>query len=280
MKQGFTVTHAIRVVLAIGWSDFVLKYRGSILGYCWSLLGPLVKFGVILLIFGPYVEGQIPHYRLYLFLGIILWEHFATTIAGCMSMLHEKSSIIQQLSFPRILLICAVGWTNLIIFFTHLVVFGCFCMMLGVHWTWSALGIAIVMIEMTMLALGIGMILAAYSLKYRDIPHLWNVLSQILFWLTPVMYAPSPSGTPGLSGSLGVLESMSRGSYTHALRLMIDAQPLSMILHDARRFLLYPELWGTPTLVHSITLFLILLVIFGSGGLIFHRRQRYFLQEY
>ena len=68
MVGRFTWKHALKVVLVMGWSDFVLKYRGSFLGYLWSLAGPLVKFLVILYVFGPFVSPEIPEYPLYLFL--------------------------------------------------------------------------------------------------------------------------------------------------------------------------------------------------------------------
>ncbi len=279
-ERSFTPLHALRVIFAIGWSDFVLKYRGSILGWLWSLIGPLVKFGVILVIFGPYVEGQIPYYRLYLFLGIIIWEHFAVTTTACISMLHEKSSIIQRLPFPRVLLIFAVGWTNLIVFATHMLVFGSFCLWLGIAWTWNATYLVITMAEMTMLALGIGMMLSAYSLKYRDIPHLWTMLTQILFWLTPIMYPPAQSGGPAFSGAVAFITAAGKSSLGDVFRLFIDAQPLSVIMHDARRVVLYPVLWGVPTFSHTLGALILSGIIFLFGLTVFLRRQESFVQEY
>lgn len=276
--QRFPLSQALRVVFAIGWSDFVLKYRGSLLGYLWSLIGPLVKFGVILVVFGPFVEAKIPHYRLYLFLGIIIWEHFSITTSACMSMLHEKASIIQRLPFPRLLLIFAVGWTNLIVFMTHMAVFGMFCLYLGVHWTPHATYVAVTMIEMTLLSLGIGMILAAYSLRYRDVPHLWMMITQVLFWLTPIMYPPASDGAPVFSGAAAVLQS-GHGSFGELFRLFINVQPLSVIMLDARRTLLYPQ-WGVPTLEHTAVALLLTGIVFCIGLFVFQRRQSSFVEEY
>lgn len=279
-ERSFTLSQALRVIFAIGWSDFVLKYRGSILGYLWSLIGPLVKFGVILVVFGPYVEGQIPFYRLYLFLGIIIWEHFAVTTTACMSMLHEKASIIQRLPFPRILLIFAVGWTNLVVFLTHMLVFGFFCLWLGLVWTPHATYLAVTIVEMTMLALGLGMLLSAYSLKYRDIPHLWSMLIQILFWLTPIMYPPAQSGGPAFSSAVQLLTAAKKSSLGGLVHLFIDAQPLSVIIHDARRTVLYPALWGVPTFAHTAGALVVSGTVFLLGIAVFLRRQGSFVQEY
>lgn len=279
-NRSFTLSHALRVIFAIGWSDFVLKYRGSFLGYLWSLIGPLVKFGVILVVFGPYVQGQIPYYRLYLFLGIIIWEHFTVTTTACISMLHEKAAIIQRLPFPRVLLIFSVGWTNLVVFCTHMIVFGFLCVWLGLFPTVNATYIVITMTEMTLLALGIGMMLSAYSLRYRDIPHLWTMLQQILFWLTPIMYPPAQTGGPALSGAITMLSGAKIASFGGLLHFFIDTQPLSIIIHDARRTILYPALWGVPVLSHTMATLLICGTIFLLGLAVFLRRQGSFLQEY
>src|SRR3989338_11677150 len=109
MPSRFTWRHSLKVIFVMGWSDFVLKSRGSFFGYLWSLMGPLVKFLVILYVFGPYVSPEIPAYPLYLFLGVILWEHFVTTKAACIHALTEKAGIIQKLQFPRILLMLSAG---------------------------------------------------------------------------------------------------------------------------------------------------------------------------
>ncbi len=273
----FTLARSFAVITAIGWSDFVLKYRGSILGYVWSLLGPLVRFIVILQIFGPYVQQSISHYALYLFLGIIMWEHFALTTSGCMSMLHDKSSIIQRMVFPRVFLILAVGWTNLVIFLTHLLIFFGAAMLYGVDIHLSASYLILTVLQMTLTALGIGMILCSYCLKYRDIPHMWAIAIQILFWMTPIMYPFAVQGG-SLMHAVRVLLGQETGS--SIIKLFVQIQPLSIIIHDARRSVLYDTVSGAPSLEHAASMTLVCLTIFLLGLSIFQRRQRYFPQEY
>lgn len=273
----FTLAHSFAVISAIGWSDFVLKYRGSVLGYVWSLLSPLVRFVVILHIFGPYVQRSIGNYSFYLFLGIIIWEHFAITTSSCMSMLHDKASIIQRMVFPRIFLIFAVGWTNFVIFCTHLTIFFAAALLYGISVNFSSLYLVITAVQMTLVALGIGMLLSSYSLKYRDVPHMWSIAVQILFWLTPIMYPYTVAG----------------GSLTHAARailgqepseslmaLFIQIQPMSIIIHDARRAVLYDALSHSPSIEHAIGMTIVSATIFLFGYAVFQRRQRYFPQEY
>lgn len=273
----FTLRHSFAVISAIGWSDFILKYRGSFLGYLWSLLGPLVRFVVILHVFGPYVQQSIGNYTFYLFLGIIIWEHFAVTTMSCMNMLHEKAAIIQRMVFPRIFLILAVGWTNFVIFLTHLAIFFVAAAFFGVEIGLSSLYLVVTALHMTLTALGIGMILSSFCLKYRDIPHMWNIAIQILFWLTPVMY---PYSVTGGSITNAFRSLMGQGSAGSLISAFIEAQPLSIIIHDARRAVLYDALSGSPTPEHAIAMTIICAAMFAFGGTVFRWRQQYFPQEY
>lgn len=274
----FTLRHAIRVVLAVGWSDFVLKYRGSVLGYLWSLVSPLVKFGVILFVFGPYVGELVPMYRLYLFLGIIIWEHFSVTTTACMGMLFEKAAIIQRLPFPRVLLVFAVGWTNLIVFLTHVAVFLFYAWWTGWVPHIESLYIVIIAVEMTFVALGIGMVLASWCLKFRDIQHLWAVVLQIFFWVTPIMFPYTLQKTA--FETVTTVGEIGRHSAGAALKLFIEVQPLSVLMLDARRAVLYPDLWGMPTAAHTIGVLVVTSVIFLLGLAMFQKRQSSFVQEY
>lgn len=275
----YTIRQMTRIVWIVGWSDFLLKYHGSFLGYLWSLLGPLAKFLVIYYVFRPFIGTSIAQYPLYLFLGVIIWEYFTVTTSHCMSMLHEKSSFIQKISFPRILLIFIVGWTNLIIFLTHFLIFMTFAVLMGVQWSWYWIYLPVGLLHMTLLALGVGMFLASFSLKYRDIPHLWAIFSQVLFWLTPIMY--------GYAMDRPISEQFSRiGGMLHSFSLhavfdvFVQFQPLSILIYDMRRTMLYGAEQGMPSLVHTLGVTIILGIMFVCGAVVFQRRSRHFLQEY
>ncbi len=277
--QRLSFMHRLRVVTALGWSDFTLKYRGSVLGYLWSFLVPLVKFLVILHIFRPFAS-QIPFYPLYLFLGIILWEHFAMTTSACISLPHDKEAVIKKMPLPRILLVFSVGWMHCIILATYVIMFLLFSVAMGADLRAVALlYLPILFLQTTLLALGIGMMLGSYSLKFRDIPHLWGVLLQIFFWLTPVMYAYQPHA-PVLADAQTLVSGGIPLTLWSWFDVFIRFQPLSLLMHDARRVLLYPGTLGIPSALHIGILTLILAVIFSAGVLVFLRRSPHFLEEY
>lgn len=278
MQHRFGFFQSLHIVSALGWADFVLKYRSSVLGYFWSLMGPLVKFLVILVIFGPYVSEAIPLYPLYLFLGLIVWEHFVVTTNSCMTMLFEKEGLVSRHPFPRFLLILSVGWTNIIIFTTHLIIFIPFAVYFGAPLRLSYLLLPFILLQMTLLGLGLGMILASYCLKYRDILHLWSITTQILFWLTPIMYPYRAR----LSASLSLIAFIRHPVhfFRNTLDLFIHFQPVSIIINDARRLLLYPASAGIPTWSHLVFFTLGCLMIFLAGKFLFDLRSPFFSQEY
>ncbi len=277
--QTFSLLRSARIVIAFGWSDFILKYRGSFFGYLWSFIVPLVKFLVILHIFRPFA-ADIPLYPLYLFLGIVLWEHFSLLTTACIHLPQEKALIIKKVAFPRILLVLSTGWMHMIILLTYLAIFFFFCLFIGNGIPLSALWyLPILLLQTTLIALGVGMSLGSYALKYRDIQHLWNVILTVLFWLTPIMYAFRPDA-PVLQDARELFTQSFALSLWSLFDIFIRFQPMSILIYGARRALLYPDTLGVPSLLHIGAFTAICAVIFLIGCWIFQRRSPYFIEEY
>lgn len=277
-KRRFGPLQTLRIVLAMGWSDFALKYRGSVLGYCWSLALPLTKFVVILHVFRPFVSESIPSYPLYLFLGIVMWEHFSLTTTACMSTLVEKASLVQKVAFPRIVLILSTGWLHMIILGTYLGIFFVVGTLFGMRLEICAAYVLVTTIQATLLALGIGMFLSSFSLKFRDIPHLWAVALQVLFWLTPIAYPHD------IEGPFRLAAQRFFSGFTLSLSSVLDAiihfQPLSLLLYDLRRSVLYAQTLGMPSAMHVASTTALCMGVFLAGMLVFRHRSRSFVQEY
>jgi len=279
MPRRYTLSRCLQTVWIVGWSDFVLKYHGSVLGYLWSLIGPLVKFIVIYYVTRPFVDAAIPNYPLYLFLGLIIFEHFCNTTTGCVSMLLNKESIISKMSFPRILLILIIGWSNLIVYLTYLLVFVAFSILLGVIPTVQYLQIPLLLLQMTLVALGVGMLISAYSLKFRDTEHLWALILYVLFWLTPIFYQYRLDAPLSVSVRT-IFADMSIAPFHAFFNFFIHVQPLSILINDSRRILLYPDSIGAPTATHTIVFTGMCMAVFLIGARVFQSRSRFFVEEY
>lgn len=268
----------VHIVWDLGWSEFRLKYRGSVLGYFWSLAAPMAKFAIFLYVFQVIFPVDIPGYPLYLFLGIILWEYFTNITTACIGVPLTYEHIIQKVAFPRFLLVLTVGWLQTIIFLTHVLIFVLMGLFLGPPSALGLLFLPVVCLQTALLSLGIGSLLASYSLRFRDFPHLWNIALQMLFWLTPVAYGHAVRA-PAAAEFMDVLSSPGRLLGWEALTTFVRFQPLSLIIFDARRAILSPDP-AMPALVHSVALTAICAAVFAAGLTVFRRRSRYFVQEY
>jgi len=258
-----------QIVWTLGWSDFCLKYRGSFLGYLWSFAPPFFTFLVILHVFGPILGGSIVSYPLYLFLGIIIWQHFTVTTSVCINTLFLKEHVIRRVAFPRYLLMLGVGVTNAIIFVTHVCIFILFAALMHVPLGWHDLYLIVLIIQMTLLSLGVGMFLASFTLKFRDIQHLWEVILPVFFWLTPVMYSVDITGS--VASRFG----------SFSLPLLADwfirYQPISLVMQNARVVLLQS---GSLSWAHCSAVTLLCVLVFVVGWYTFRWRSAYFLEEY
>src|SRR6185437_9679410 len=90
-------------------TDFKLRYQGSVLGYMWSLLRPLFMFATLYIVFGVFLKakGNIPHYPVYLLLGIVLWNYFGEVTSGSVGAIVGKGDLLRKINFPKYVIILA-----------------------------------------------------------------------------------------------------------------------------------------------------------------------------
>lgn len=105
-------------------TDFKLKYQGSILGYLWSLVKPLMLFTVLYFVFTQILKigGSIEHYPVYLLLGVVMWGFFAELTSISLGSIVERGALIRKVYFPRIILVVSRGFTSLLTFLLNLIV--------------------------------------------------------------------------------------------------------------------------------------------------------------
>ncbi len=171
-------------------TDFKLKYQGSLIGYAWSLVKPLAMFGVLYLVFTVFVRigSGIEHYALYLLLGIILWTYFADATNTTMRAVADKGDMMRKVYFPRITIILAASISSAITLLLNLIIIFVFIVLARIVPGWNALLFIPLLIELFLLCLGIAFITSAMYVKYRDVGHIWEVLLQLLFYASAIIY--------------------------------------------------------------------------------------------
>ncbi len=176
------------LVKSFTFTDFKLKYQGSLLGYLWSLLNPLLTFAVLYLVFRNFVRFEMPYYHLFLFLGIILWGFFNEGTLNALASLQGKATIMKKIAFPRTVVVLASNITTFLGMLLNLLVFLLFYFLSGLSFSFIFLTSIFFLLPLFLLTLGVSFLVSALNLRFSDIQHIWRILLQLFFWLTPVVY--------------------------------------------------------------------------------------------
>jgi len=187
-RNPFSRKNYLYLTLVMAITDFKIKYDNSVLGYFWSLLKPLLMFGMLYLVFSVFIRWEVENYRLYLLLGIVLWNFLSEVTLNSMILLEGKASILKKIYFPRWIIVIASSLTSLLTLLLNMVVFFIFFIFSGAHFHASALFLVVYLAELYILVVGVALLLCALYPKFRDIHHIWEVFVQLGFWATPIVY--------------------------------------------------------------------------------------------
>jgi ABC-2 type transport system permease protein len=171
-------------------TDFKLRYQGSVLGYAWSLLRPLLLFVILYIVFVRFLKigNTIPHYPVYLLLGIVVWSFFNEMTTRSITAIVEQGDLIRKIRIPRWIIILSSSLSALInLAFNHIVV-AVFMIVNHADLLRTTLWLPLILLEVYVLALGLSLILSASYVKYRDVTYIWEVIMQAGFYLTPIIY--------------------------------------------------------------------------------------------
>ena len=171
-------------------TDFKLRYQGSFLGIAWSVLKPLMLFCVMYVVFVKFLKftDGTPTFPLVLLLGISLWNFFAEATNMGLTAIVGRGDILRKIHFPNYIIVVSATVGALISLAINMCVVLVFCIFNQVHSTWNVLWLPLNFIEFYALALGTALLLAALNVYFRDMQHIWEVLMQVFFYATPIIY--------------------------------------------------------------------------------------------
>jgi ABC-2 type transport system permease protein len=171
-------------------TDFKLRYQGSILGYTWSLLKPLLLFVILYIVFVYFLKigKDIPHYPVYLLLGIVLWNFFTEMTVQSLTSIVGRGDLIRKIRIPRWMIVFSSSISATINLFLSLIVVAVFMIVNQVPLMGSAILLPVYLVMIYVLALGCSLFLAAAYVKFRDLSYIWEVLLQAGFYATPIIY--------------------------------------------------------------------------------------------
>jgi ABC-2 type transport system permease protein len=237
---------------------FKLKYTGSVLGYAWSLVKPLLIFGTTYLVFAVFLlRGRTKageNFPVELLVGIVIWTFFADATQSAVGAIVGNAHIVRKAYFPRWILVLASTLSASMTFAVNLALVLVIGFPLGwFHVGLQALLLPLLFVELYILVAGIGLLLSSLFVFYRDLGHVWEITLQLLFYASAIVFPFSL--IPG------------------RFRLLIAFNPLAQMLEDTRRALITPVIPWSSDILGSLLIVpcAAVCLVFLVGLLVFNR---------
>ncbi|MBE0568175.1 MAG: ABC transporter permease [Deltaproteobacteria bacterium] len=175
------------------WRDVKVKYKQTVLGALWAVIQPFFTMVVFTIFFGKLAKmpsDGIP-YPVFSYSALVPWTYFTVALSSAGNCLVGNSNLLTKVYFPRIAIPVGSVLAGLIDFFIASVLLGGIMIYFDIPFSWSLIFWPILVIPLMLLALGLGMLLAAMNVRFRDIKYTIPFGIQILMFLTPIIYPMS-----------------------------------------------------------------------------------------
>jgi ABC-2 type transport system permease protein len=244
-------------------TDFKLRFFGSALGYLWTLMRPLMLFGVLLLLFTQVLDlaDDVVLYPQALLLALVLFNFFSEGTATSIRAIVDREHIVRKVDFPRLAVPLAIVLQALFNLALSLVVFFIFLFAAGGEPRWSWLQLIPLIGLLTIFTTGLAMLLSMLFVRARDVQPIWDVVLQAMFYLTPIFYT---------------VELVARQFNAGAVEYLVTLNPLAAIVQQARHAVIDPShpaaataAGGTLKLLIPFAIGLVLVV---AGAQLFRKR--------
>lgn len=237
--------------------DLKSRYKGSILGFLWMFLNPLLQLCVYTIVFSVIMKSGIEKYYLFLFVALVPWIFFSMCLSGGTMVVFGQQDMVKKIYFPREVLpisFTTSQFVNLLLSFLVILVV---VAIEGIKIDWHAwVCLPLVMVIEYILALGITFMASAFTVYFRDLEHILSIVSMAWMYLTPVLY--------------------SIDMVPNEYRMIANLNPMTSITIAYRDILYYGQVPKIGTLVNAMVLGIVVLII---GKICFSILQRGFAEE-
>ncbi|HEY3188983.1 MAG TPA: ABC transporter permease [Solirubrobacteraceae bacterium] len=249
-------------------TEWKLRFFGSALGYLWSVFRPLMLFGVLYGVYSLVVgEDIVPYFPEAMLLGVVLFTYFSEATKGCVTSLIQREPLVRKIEFPRAAVPLSVVLTATFNLGLNLLPVFVFLLIDGGHVLWTWLELPVLIVALGFLATGVGMLLSAMFVRYRDIDPIWDVVLQVMFYASPIFYP------------IELLYQKDHGD----LAQLLMVNPFAAVLQQARRAVFGPEHLSAAEAIggwsHMVAPVAVAGLVVVVGGLVFSRRAPRIAEE-
>lgn len=246
-----------QMIFSLVRKDLRGRYKGSVLGFLWTFINPLLQLLVYTIVFSYILPNNIDKYYLYLFVGLIPWIFFSASVTGGSSSIVAQKDLIKKIYFPREVIpisyvtSCFVNMLLcFIVIFAVIIISGT-----GINFL-ALLCLPVIMIVEYILALGMALLTSAITVYFRDLEHILGIFTMAWMYMTPIMYEKS--------------------IVPENLLPLFNLNPMTHVIECYRAVLYSGEIPDLTSLVSSCGLGIFFLML---GSFIFGKLQKHFAEE-
>ena len=234
--------------------DFKKKYKRTVLGMAWSILSPLLMLLVMRLVFTQFFGRGMEHYTTYLFCGNLVFSYFSESTGQGMTSLMGNAGIFTKVNVPKYLFLLSKNVQTLINFGLTLCVFFMFCVLDGITFTWKFICLLYPICCLVLFNVGVGLILSAMFVFFRDIQYLWSVFTQLLMYMSAIFYTID--------------------SYSYTVQCLFLLNPLYLFIRYFRKIVIEATI---PTIWFHLLMLADVIIVFGIGCWMYKKYNTRFL---
>lgn len=234
--------------------DFKQKYKRTVLGMGWSILSPLLTLLIMRIVFTQFFGRTVEHYTTYLFAGNLVFSFFKESTNGGMNSLLSNAHIFTKINVPKYIFLLTKNVSSIINFAITLVVFFLFAALDGIHFSWRFFALIYPIFCLILFNVGIGLILSALYVFFRDISYLYDLFTLLLMYMSAIFYTVD--------------------GYPMWMQNLFMCNPVYCVIKYVRLVVIDNSI---PSLqFHGLLLFYALAALF-IGGLIYKKKNHQFL---
>lgn len=236
--------------------DLKVKYKGSILGFFWSLLNPLMMLFVYTLAFEYIIKIRVENFPLFFLCAFLPWSFLNISLSMSASSIRDNANLVKKVYFPREILPLSIVFSNLIQFLLTFIILIPALLFFGIKIGFPLVALPFIILFQTVFLIGLVYILAALNVFFSDVKHLLEIFLQVWFWLTPIIYPVD--------------------LVPEKYQFLYKLNPAALFVESYRNSLLYNKM---PSISSLLLLFIIGIVVFLIGQLVFNFYNKKFAEE-
>ncbi len=234
--------------------DFKKKYKRTVLGMAWSVLAPLLQLLVMAMVFTQFFGRNTPHYIIYVFCGNLVFSYFSEATKGGMQTIMGNAGIFTKVNVPKYLFLLSKNVQALINFGLVLVVFFIFVAFDRLAFTWKYICLLFPIVCLILFNVGVGMILSALFVFFRDIQYLYDVFTMLLMYMSAIFYT--------IDG------------YSYTVQCLFLINPVYLFIRYFRKIVIEATI---PTIWFHLLMILDVVIVLGIGCWMYKKYNTKFL---